>query len=121
MLTANLAPRDYTGEANAVFGFVRDQIRFVRDIDQVETLQTPSKTLAAGAGDCDDKSTLLGALLLSIGHPTRFVAVGDAPDQYSHVFVETLIGNTWVPADATEDVQLGWYPPGMVSRMVVYC
>lgn len=114
-LTAELAQKDWPGEVRALFEFVRDRIRYVRDVRGVETVQTPDATLDIGAGDCDDKATLLAALLESIGYQTRFAAVGSRPGRYSHVFVEARerVGAPWIALDATEPVAAGWRPPGV--------
>lgn len=90
----------------------------MRDIRGVETLHTPEVLLKQQAGDCDDKSVLLAALLESIGHVTRFVAVGFLPGVYSHVLVEVLLGGEWVPLETTEPVEVGWYPANVRERMV---
>lgn len=120
-LIAGLRPKDWRGEIKALFEFVRDHIRYTRDIRGLETLQIPTVTLDNSAGDCDDKSTLLAALLESIGHPTRFVAVGySKPGAYSHVYVETKLGASWLPLDATVQRPLGWCPRPSVSRLVVH-
>jgi transglutaminase-like putative cysteine protease len=113
-LTQGLAQKDSPGEIRRLFEFVRDRVRYVRDIKGIETLQTPDATLEIGQGDCDDKSTLLAALLETIGYPTRFVAVGSRPGSYSHVYVETRTrsGERWLPLDATEPVLAGWSPRG---------
>jgi len=121
-LIAGVRQKDYAGEAEAVFDWVRDHIRYVRDINGVETLQTPLATMELGAGDCDDKSVLLAVLLESIGHPTRFVAAGyQGPRRYSHVYVESRIGSRWIPMDATLiDRPMGSLPRAPVlARMVV--
>lgn len=122
-LTRNVRPKDWLAEVRAVFEFVRDHVRYVRDVRGVETLQTPAATLEIEAGDCDDKSTLLAALLESIGHPTRFVAVGfTSPGQYSHVYVETRVGDRWLPLDATvSTATVGWAPPRRaLARMLAH-
>lgn len=120
-LVAGLRPKDWAGEIRAVFEYVRDRIRYVRDIDGYETLHTPPVTMDLEAGDCDDKSTLLAALLGSIGHPTRFVAVGyEAPGSYSHVYVETKRGAQWVPLDATMPHPVGWAPRPPLARLVIH-
>lgn len=120
-LTQHLAQKNFLGEVRTLHRYVRDHIRYLRDIHGVETLQTPERTLAYGYGDCDDKSTLLAALLESIGHPTRFIAVGKTLDSFNHVYVETLAGRSnWIPLDTTEPVEAGWSPPNMNSRMVVH-
>lgn len=118
-IVAGLEPKDWRGEVAAVHAFVRDQIRYVRDIEGVETLQTPDKTLEFGQGDCDDKSTLLASLLLAIGHPVRFVAVGFKPRSFSHVLVETRIGEQWLPLETTVQCAPGFMPPGVQSRLIL--
>lgn len=119
-LVSHLRPKDYLNEARALHAYVRDRIRYVRDIRGVETLQTPAKTIEFGYGDCDDKSTLVAAMLESIGHRTRFVALGFKGKPFSHVYVETRAGNSWVGIETTEAVPFGWTPPGVTSRMVIY-
>jgi transglutaminase-like putative cysteine protease len=112
--------KDWLSEIKKLHAFVRDEIRYVRDIRGVETLHIPERVLDQQHGDCDDKSVLLAALLESIGHPTRFVAVGFVPGRYSHVFVESKIGEKWVPLETTENVGIGWTPKGIAARMVVH-
>lgn len=120
-LIAQVQPRNWAGEARAVFEYVRDQIRYTRDVNRVETLQTPPVTMELEAGDCDDKSTLLAALLESVGHPSRFVAAGyQTPGRYSHVYVETKIGEQWVPLDATAAKPFGWRPRSPIASMVLF-
>jgi transglutaminase-like putative cysteine protease len=91
--------QDWRGEINALFLFVRDAMKYVKDIRGVETLHTPDKLLEIGRGDCDDKSILLASLLESIGHPTRFIAAAYRGGRFSHVYLETRIGNKWLPLE----------------------
>ena len=118
-LTSQCNQKDWSCEVKSLHAFVRDYIRYVGDVTDVETVQSPDKTLEFGAGDCDDKSVLLAALLESIGHPTRFVAIGFEPGLYSHVYVETKIGASWIPLETTENVEVGWQPDPkvIVERM----
>lgn len=116
-LIQNLPQKAWSDEVRKIHAFVRDNIRYTRDVRNVETVQSPDVTLKLERGDCDDKSTLLAALLESIGHATRFVAIGMQPDFFSHVYVETLIGNKWIALETTENKPAGWIPKG-VSRMV---
>jgi transglutaminase-like putative cysteine protease len=111
--------KDWYSEIAAIHALVRDKIRYVRDINGVETLHTPDQILKRGQGDCDDKSILLAALLESIGHPTRFVAVDINGRGFSHVYVETKIGNKWVGLETTEPWDLGRVVPS-VERMVLH-
>jgi transglutaminase-like putative cysteine protease len=119
-LIAELPQKDWFNELKILHRYVRDQIRYVRDIRGVETVQTPDVTMALRAGDCDDKSVMLASLLEAIGHPTRFVAIGFAPDDFAHVYVESRIGTSWVPLETTEPVEVGWSPKNVVSRLTIY-
>lgn len=119
-LTGNLQQKDYVGEVRRIHAYVRDNTRYLRDVRGVETVQTPAKTLELGQGDCDDKATLLASLLESIGHPTRFVAMGFKDGDFCHVYVETRMGLKWIGLETTEPVSVGWYPPNQTSRMVIH-
>lgn len=115
---ADVPGKSYREEARAVQQWVRDGIRYVKDIRDIETLSDPVTTLEIGQGDCDDKSLLVSAMLESLGHPTRFVAVAFRPGLYEHVYVETKIGRDWESVETTEPVEFGWHPRGIVSRIV---
>ena len=118
-LTAHVPAKDWAGQVAALHEFVRDEIRYTLDVNGVETLRTPERLLRERQGDCDDMSLLLATLLESIGHPTRFVAVGESPGTLTHVYVETRVGDKWVALETTEPVEAGWEPPGMVNRFKV--
>jgi transglutaminase-like putative cysteine protease len=122
-LVSTLTQKDWLGEVRAIHQYVRDDIRYVKDINGVETLATPAQTMQIGQGDCDDKALLTAALLETLGHPARFVAVGRELGQFEHVLVETKLSfkggaSHWVSVETTEPVPVGWYPPGMVYRLV---
>lgn len=119
-LVASARQKDWMTEVERLHRYVRDRIRYVRDITNVETLATPLRTLQIGQGDCDDKSTLLATLLESIGHPTRFVAVAVGPrPQFAHVYVETKVRQGWIPLETTEPWPSGVAVPGVTRRMEV--
>jgi len=70
------------------------------------------RTIQAGAGDCDDKVTLLCSLLAVAGFPSQFVVGGMTPDQMDHVWCEVWFQNRWVPLDPTnEKADPGWKQP----------
>jgi transglutaminase-like putative cysteine protease len=116
----DLPSRNYRAEMTALHAFVRDQIRYVRDPEGIESVATPEKTLQLGQGDCDDKSTLLAALLMSVGHPVRFVAVGMGGGPLSHVLVESRLADKWVPLETIIPKPPGWYPSGVTKRFVLH-
>lgn len=110
--TVFLTPeKDEIAEVRAVFEFVRDRIRYVKDIYGVETLSTPDKTLEGMIGDCDDQTTLLAAMLEAIGYPTRFVIAGYSGRDFEHVYLQVWIQGHWISLDPTEHHPLGWEPP----------
>ena len=117
-LVATVPDKNYRAEITRVFTFVRDRVRYTKDVRGVETVQTPVKTLEYMQGDCDDQCTLLSAMLESIGFHTRFVAIGFAPNHYAHVYLQVLDGDQWTGLDPTEKVGVGWEPPNPVAVMV---
>jgi hypothetical protein len=55
---------------------------------------------------------LLGAMLESIGYPTRIVITGYTdPSIYEHVYLQACVQNQWVDMDPTEQIPLGFAPP----------
>lgn len=119
-LIENLQQKDKMREVKALWEYVKNEVRYVHDISDVETIQTPDKTLELMAGDCDDKSILLATLLESIGFKTRFVAVGKNTNNYCHVFVETFVNNKWLALETTEPVKMGWKPPTLPARLIIH-
>jgi transglutaminase-like putative cysteine protease len=116
-LTRGSLQKDFYGEIAALFDFVQNHIRYVGDVTDVESVQSPTFTLQIGSGDCDDKAVLLAALLESINHPTKFIAVGFSPDSIEHVYIETRLGTRWIALDPTEPNEVGWKPPMIKNRI----
>ena len=108
-LVMGVPQKDWLGQVRKIFYFVRDRIRYVQDPNEVETLSTPEYLLAnmSAGGDCDDKSVLLATLLEASGHPARFRAVGFEGGALTHVYVETKLGERWIPLDTTESLDAG--------------
>jgi len=103
---------DDTSEAQALYNWVRANIRFTKDPVNKETLYPPSELLAIRSGDCDDISMLLGTLLMAVGYPARLMTVAANGDEFSHVYVEGQINGQWIPMDpARSDSQFGVAPP----------
>jgi len=119
LTSANLQ-KDYRGEACSIIEYVRDKIRYVRDIKTVEALQSPELTILLGAGDCDDKSTLTAALLASLGHTCRFIAVSFVPNQYAHVWTQVKLKNAWLDLEGTEPLQCGERIPHEGALAYIY-
>lgn len=106
-------------EVVAVYEFVNSRVRYTKDVWDAEMIQPAEWVLTKAAGDCDDFTVAVCALLEAIGHRTRIVAVGRDAGCYSHVYAETLIGGKkWIAVDATEDFGVGWHMP-YVQRMEI--
>lgn len=115
-------PKDDLCEVGTLQNWVRSNIRYTGDVLDVETVQTPDYTLTEGYGDCDDQSVLLATLLMSIGHPAAFCAVGIAGGPFSHVLPVAILRQhtqvLYVPCETTiskdengTPVGPGWFPP----------
>lgn len=112
-------PKDRLGEVRALFEWVRRNIRYTRDIWQVETLHTARRMLELRAGDCDDMTILLGAMLMSTGHPVRLVLAGyhpAKPHAYSHIYPEVNVRGRWIALDSTLPHPMGWQPRALWKR-----
>ena len=126
VLTAAAVAAAITGRADTAWGevervqqWVQQSIAYVLDPDRVELLQSPEVTLQRLAGDCDDHTALVCALLSVLGYQTRIVAVGFERGLFAHVYSEALIAGRWVAVETIKPWPLGKAPPRVVERMVL--
>jgi transglutaminase-like putative cysteine protease len=115
-----IRPKDRCGEVRALFDWVQRNVRYTRDIFRVELLHSARRMLELRAGDCDDMTIVLGAMLVSTGHPVRLILAGfrpERPHSYSHVYPEVNVAGRWVPIDASTNRPLGWEPPALWKRV----
>jgi transglutaminase-like putative cysteine protease len=120
-ITADVPGKNWICELSTILEWVRANIRYALDPNEVETIQGAAATLALGYGDCDDFCVLLATLCELAGHPCCFVALGfGAPGDFSHVVViASGAGETpWYCMDATESRPLGWFPPGATCELI---
>lgn len=114
-------PKDRFGEVCALFDWVRKNIRFTRDIFRVELLHTARRMLELRAGDCDDLTITLGAMLVSTGHPVRLALVGFRPERphaYSHIYPEVNLNGRWIAIDpSVQSRPMGFAPPALWKRI----
>lgn len=123
LIERGIKPKDYLGEINALFEWVRENVRYTKDPFRVEVLHTARRMLELRAGDCDDITILLGTMLESIGHPIRFVIVGpdvSRPRLFSHIYLEVKYKNTWIPLDATMPFPMGWAPRLFIKKIIPF-
>jgi transglutaminase-like putative cysteine protease len=105
--------KDEFAEIHAIFDYVLNHVRYVRDVAGLETLCDPRMTLKRLVGDCDDKSTLLATLLEAVGYPTRFVMGAYDGGDFSHIYVQVYmqLHDMWIDLDSTEYMPMGWAAP----------
>ena len=121
LLERGVPAKDYRGEIDALFRWVQRNVRYTRDPFRVEVLHSPRRMLELKAGDCDDMTILLGAMVKSVGHPVRIVLTGPngrRPDLFSHIYLEAGLHGEWIPLDATMPHPMGWSPRAPV-RLVL--
>jgi transglutaminase-like putative cysteine protease len=113
LIRTHVRPKDYLGEIQTLFEWVKNNVRYTRDIHHVELLHSARRMLELRAGDCDDMTILLASMIKSIGHPVRLVLVGFNPRNkklFSHIYLEALCKGLWIPLDATMNRPIGWAP-----------
>lgn len=88
---------DVRNNATTIANWVMRKMVYLADPDGGEFIQTPLVLLNTiglkgfAYGDCDDHVVLLGAMLTSLGIPTRAVAVKlHGSDVYNHVVIEYM-------------------------------
>jgi hypothetical protein len=121
LLERGIQPKDYLGEIRALFEWVQSNVRYTKDPFQVELLHAPRRMLQLRAGDCDDMSILLGAMLEAVGHPSRLVLIGPdpaRPDLFSHVYLEARHQGRWIPLDPTMPHPMGWAPQASNKQVI---
>ena len=129
-IVARVKVNDKPGEAEAVFNFVRDHVRYTRDPLGFEYVQTPPVVLEdirlftegrgdRPAGDCDDMTILSLSLLKSIGFNVAIKVVSfHNHKKFSHVYGLAQIGYDWVPFDCVRpDQHMGWESTGHTRAM----
>ncbi len=118
-IVSRVAPHDKLGEAQAIFDFVQQRVRYCHDPSGLEMLTTPDiliDKIRSGnipTEDCDGFTILLLSLLKSLGFLVALRAAGYRPDKkFSHVYGLVNIKDRWVPFDAIrKEFSLGMEAP----------
>lgn len=108
--------KDYNGEVKAVFNWMRANVRYVRDIHTIDTFATAARTIQARAGDCDDYTITMGALLMSLGFPVRTKTIRTTDsDDWNHIYLQVGLPpgkpTKWMTLDASVPRPAGWEAP----------
>jgi hypothetical protein len=121
LLEKQVKPKDYLAEIKALFEWVQQHVRYTKDTFGVEVLHSAKRMLELRAGDCDDMTILLGAMLEAIGHPVRLVIIGSNPlrhDLFTHIYLDVFHKDRWIPLDATMPHPMGWGPRAWVRKVI---
>lgn len=113
-ICAGLESGDYNSEIYAIYRWVCKNIRYAKDIHNVEYVKAPARLLESRTGDCDDIACLLASLCMAMGNECRFVVVGFEGGEPSHVFCQCAVrgsapggnmsgGKQWVTLDPVAD------------------
>lgn len=110
--TARCPERDKMCEAQAIYHFVKQRVRYTGDIgairhkdgsvEGVDLYQSARRTIEFGGGDCDDNSILVATMLALNGlDPVlRVVKTRGAPD-WEHIYAGFANGRKFVALDTT--------------------
>jgi hypothetical protein len=111
-----------------IFWFVKHNVKFEADeravlallneTDQIDFLISPSvlMRMPRPAGDCDDMTQLVCALLLLNSVPCEIVTIAadsSRPGEWSHVYCRAILSDgRHMPIDPTNGAYPGWEVPG---------
>jgi len=129
-IVSQVEVNDKFGEADVVFCFVRDNVRYTKDPFGFEYITTPPTLLEdirlsmngkgnRPIGDCDDLTVLSLSLLKSIGFNVAIKVVSfHSNKKFSHVYGLVQIGHEWIPFDCVRpDQEMGWESRGHTRVM----
>lgn len=122
-----------TEQTEAIYRWVQAHVEFVEDEEilgriwgyrpeEAELIVEPPRllTMPRPMGDCDDQSTLLASMLLSLPVGVGFVTVAadpDEPERWSHVYVRVvLIDGSRLPLDVSHGSYPGWEETNVYRR-----
>lgn len=112
--------KNYEAELENAVERLRKVVTYRRDPHQVEWVQSPWHTLRIGAGDCDDMSVLIAAVMGATGARYRFVtfkANRMLPSEWTHVLPEILVpGKGWIAVDMSVMQPNGFRPRGYPEK-----
>lgn len=114
------AERDWDAEIRAIYDFVRANVRYGHDIREIDTYQSPMRTLESHHGDCDDLAVLIAAMAKIAGYPVKARVIRtEGAEDWNHIYA--LVGTPpmkpkkWVPMDASvKGKHAGWEAPAQM-------
>lgn len=114
--------KNWEAEVSAIFYWLRNNVRYTLDPNELELFQRARRSLENRTADCDDQVILAGAILQSVGYPVRIVIIDTGSDEgwnhvYIHVGVPPMGPKKWIAFDLTATKEpLGWEMPNYAVR-----
>jgi hypothetical protein len=95
-------------DIEALYSWVKRNLRYVRDPNQIEYIQTARRALETLSGDCDDYTVLLGSMLESIGFPVDVKVIARRGRRsFHHVYPVANVDGFQVGLDASMPIPFG--------------
>lgn len=119
VILKDVPEKDYMGELQAIFDWVKSNVRYTHDPHKLELFQKPTRAIELKLGDCDDQAIVIGSMIQSIGYPLRLRIIGVSSKQPEHIYCMAGLPPTendediqaWVAMDATVPNPMGWEYP----------
>lgn len=87
-ITRLCSEKDKLEEADALFFWLKENIKYYHDPIEAELLQNPLITIQERAGDCDDMVILLASLNKAIGNDIAYVTISLPGEmEFSHIYM----------------------------------
>ena len=105
------------GMANAIFAWIKNNIRYVFDPKDTDQYSPVEMTLSLRKGDCEDMTILGVSIAKNLGLPARLKVLTYDEKKWSHIYPLFKIDGKWIPYDFTlpsPDMELG------CAKAVVY-
>lgn len=110
-IVANEIERDERAEVEAIFRWVVEHFRYVKDPVGIELVKSPEISLreihqsGQFQGDCDDVTALLAALLKAVGYTVRAVTISvpGKGHQFRHIYLKVYLpkARKWLSLEGT--------------------
>lgn len=118
-----VAPRDWEGEADALHGHIKRNVRYTLDPVGHDTYRSADRTIQLAFGDCDDIAALSGAAFRAIGYQVKVKVIRTAGNEdFHHVYI--LVGlppenpYSWIPVDPAYYESPGQEAPGIQEQKI---
>lgn len=115
-VTRGCPPRNDVCELEAVYEFVKRNVRYTGDITMKDTYQSAWRTLQMAGGDCDDHVTACAVLAGENGFQAKARITSNTGDSWDHIYclagVPKHAPRKWIVLDTTlPGNRFGQQPP----------